>query len=134
MTKPKAFPRLQGRTDGNMRRDDEKHRATLTAILQPVRADVAGKSLGVDPESFAARLRKLVQAGMAQRLSGARWQITDAGRAALASDDLISLGVRREATPVQTDEGVDVWALLLGAKRPAKVSGRFQGKMRMGRA
>jgi predicted transcriptional regulator len=126
--------RLRGRSDGNMKRDDEKHRATLTAILQPVRADVAGKALGVDAEAFAARLRKLVQAGMAQRLSGARWQITDVGRAALASDDLISLGVRREAPPVQTEEGVDVWALLLGAKRPEKVSGKFQGKMRMGRA
>ena len=132
MTKPKAFPRLQGSTDGNMKRDDEKHRATLTAILQPVRADVAGKSLGVESEAFAARLRKLVQAGMASRLSGARWQITQAGRAALASDALISLGVRKDVAPMPAED--DVWALLLGAKRPAKVSGRFQGKMRMGRA
>jgi hypothetical protein len=69
---------------------------------------------------------------MAQRLSGARWQITDVGRAALASDELISLGVRRDSAPKSAED--DVWALLLGAKRPEKVSGRFQGKMRMGRA
>lgn len=121
--------RLRGRSDGNMKRDDEKHRETLTAILQPVRADVAGKALGVDAQAFAARLRKLVQAGMASRLSGARWQITQAGRDALASDELISLGMRRDE--VSTPAEVDVWALLLGARRPAKVSGRVQGKMRM---
>jgi hypothetical protein len=132
MTKPKAFPRLQGRTDGNMRRDDEKHRATLTAILEPVRADVAGKALGVDPESFAARLRKLVQAGMASRLSGARWQITQAGRDALASDEYITIGTRRYEAPVKAED--DVWTLLLGARRPSKVSGRLQGKMQMRQA
>jgi hypothetical protein len=92
-----------------------------------------GKALGVDPESFAARLRKLVQAGMALRLSGARWQITQAGRDALASDALISLGKRRENLPTGADESA-LWVLIVGARRPSKVSGRLQGKMQMGRA
>ena len=112
-----------------MRRDDAKHRETLRLILQPVRADSACKALGIDAETFAARLRKLVQAGMASRLTGARWQITQAGRDALASDEYITIGTRRYETPATAQD--DLWALLLGARRPAKVSGRIEGKMQM---
>jgi hypothetical protein len=120
-------PRLRGRTEVNMRRDDATHRETLAAILEPVTSHTAGRALGVSAETCAARLRKYLQAGLAERASAGRWQITQSGRDALASEALIVLSERRE-------EPMDVWAILLGARRPLKVSGRPQGKMQMGRA
>lgn len=121
--------RLRGRADGNMARDDALHRATLSCVLGPTTSKQAGAALGETSETCAARLRKYLQHGMVQQLHSGRWQITQAGRDALASDDLISLGKRREDPPQAAED--DVWALLLGARRPAQVTGRFQGKMRM---
>ncbi len=123
--------RIRGRSDGNMKRDDATHRATLTAILEPKTAQAAGKLLGITTETCSARLRKYQQHGLARLIASRRcWEITQAGRTALASDALISLGVRREDPPKVADD--DVWTLLLGARRPEKVTGRYQGKMRMG--
>ena len=114
-----------------MKRDDATHRQTLTAILEPITAQAAGKVLGVSSETCSARLRKYQQHGLARLIASRRcWEITTAGRTALASDELISLGKRREEAPKAAED--DVWALLLGARRPERVTGRYQGKMRMG--
>ncbi len=121
---------IGGRTLSNMRRDDAIHRETLAAVIEPTRAGEAGKALGVSAETCAARLRKYVQAGMVARLHSGQWCITQAGRDALAGEELISLRAKREEMPESEPEH-DLWALLLGARRPRVVTGKLRGKMRM---
>ncbi len=118
----KNLPRLNGRCETDRIRDDAKHRETLRAILVPARAAQVAPSFGLSSESWLMRVRKLVRVGLAERTPDARWQITDAGRAALASDELISYRTLRKNPPPVAQK--TTWELLLGAGRPKKVSGR----------